>query len=407
MNELLKDGARTGGLRLGRMSRVLVTGEIVVSFALLVAAGLMIHSLLNLGTHQYGFPMEDVFTARLVLPESRYVDAGTRARFTATLQDRIAALPTVQSATLASDFPGLSADRMAVVIDGQAYTDASQFVVVRRAAIAPRFFETFDRQLLSGRDFTSADNIEAPRVAIVNASFAGQLMAGTEPIGRRIRLGRDAGAPWLTVVGVAPDLYMAGAENRDPAGVYVPLAQSEPRAIGLAARVSGGPLALTASVRAHVRALDHDLPVYAPTTLRRAVDDSLWAYRVFGPLLVVVGIAALFLATVGLYSLMSFAMRQRTREIGLRMALGAQPAHVARLVAGQVGAEVTIGLLVGAVLAAGLARSLRAMLFHVQPGDPLTYVAIVVALVLAAALAAWVPVRRAVRVDPSITLRNA
>jgi putative ABC transport system permease protein len=407
VDQLLRDGATSGNLRLGRMSRVLVTGEIVVSFALLVAAGLMTRSIVNLGTHEYGFAMEDVFTARLVLPESRYGDVGSRARFAAALQERIAALPTVRSATLASDFPGLSADRTAVAIGGQPYEDTSRYPVVRRVAIAPRFFETFGRQLIAGRDFTSADDVGAPLVAIVNASFAGQLMAGVDPVGRRIRLGRGTEAPWLTIVGVAPDLHMAGAENRDPAGLYVPLAQSEPRAIGLAARVSGAPLSLAAQVRAQARAMDRDLPVYSPNSLGRAVDDSLWPYRVFGPLLVLAGVAALFLATIGLYSLMAFAMRQRMREIGLRMALGAQPGHVARLVAGQVSAEIAIGLLVGAGLATVLSRAMRAMLFHVQPGDPLTYVAIVAALVLAASLAAWVPVRRAIRVDPSVTLRDA
>jgi hypothetical protein len=203
-------------------------------------------------------------------------------------------------------------------------------------------------------------------------------------------------------------MYMAGAENRDPAGVYVPIAQSKPRVIGVAARVSGAaPLGLTSAVRAQVTAIDRDLPVYSPMTLRRAVDDSLWGWRVFGPLLVVVGVAALFLATIGLYSLMAFAMRQRTREIGLRMALGAQPAHVTRLVAGQVGAEVGIGLLAGGALAVVLARAMRGLLFHVQPGDPLTFAGIVVVLLLAATVAAWVPVRRAVRLDPSITLRDA
>ncbi len=243
-------------------------------------------------------------------------------------------------------------------------------------------------------------------MAIVNASFAERLMTGVDPVGRRIRLGRDPGAPWLTVVGVAPDMYMAGAENRDPAGVYVPMAQSKPRVIGVAVRVVGAaPLGLTSAVRTRVAAIDRDLPVYSPMTLRRLVDDSLWGWRVFGPLLVVVGVAALVLATIGLYSLMAFAMRQRTREIGLRMALGARPSHVARLIARQVSAEVAVGLVVGGALAAALARLMRAMLFHVQPGDPFTFAAIVVALLLAAGLAAWAPVRRAIRLDPSITLR--
>jgi predicted permease len=407
VSALLKDETRSGSLRLGRLSRVLVAGEIVVSFALLAAAGLMVRSILNLGAHDYGFAMEDVFTARFVLPEGRYADAGGRARFAGGLQDRVASLPSVRSATLASALPGLPADRTAVALDGPGYEDSSRYPVVRTASIAPRFFETFGRRLLAGRDFTPADDDDAARVAIVNASFAAQLIARGNPVGRRIRLGRDPGAPWLTVVGVAPDLYMAGADNRDPAGVYVPLAQATPRALAVAARMAGDPLAVTTAIRRAASALDQDLPLYAPNTLRRAVDDSLWAYRVFGPVLVIIGPAALFIAAVGLYSLMAFAMRQRLREIALRMALGARPADVARLVTARVTAEVGCGLLAGGALAALVGRAIERMLFHVRPHDPVTLAAIVVVFVLAAATAAWFPVRRAIRVDPAVTLRDA
>jgi predicted permease len=403
---LLKDGSRGGGMRLGRASRVLVAGEIAVSFALLVLAGLMSRSIANLGTHHYGFAMENIFTGRVALPEQRYPDAGSRARFAASLADRVAALPGVRSVALATALPGLSADRTPVAIDGRVYQDASEFPVVRTAVIGPRYFETFDRALIRGRDFTNADDDRTPRVAIVNASFAERHFPGADPVGRRVRLGRDGSAPWATVVGIAPDLYMGGAEDRDRAGLYVPIAQEQARTFSIAVRAAGAPLALTASVRAQIAALDPDLPLYLPDTLRAAVDSTLWGYRVFGPLLVVVGVASLFLATVGLASLMSFAMRQRTAEIGLRMALGAHPSHVARLVAGQVTAEFAVGLAAGGFLAVGLARASRAMLFHVQPGDPATYAAIVATLAIAAAAAAWRPVRHAIRVDPVVALRD-
>lgn len=165
-------------------------------------------------------------------------------------------------------------------------------------------------------------------------------------------------------------------------------------------------MALASSVRAQVSALDRDLPIYLPKTLAQAVDDSVWAYRVFGPLLVAVGAAALFLAAVGLYSLMAFAARQRRREIGVRMALGASPLDVARLVAGEITGQIGIGLLAGAGLGAGLSSAMRSMVFHVPPHDPAIYASIVVTLVLTAAVAAFVPVMRAIRVDPSVTLRN-
>ena len=151
---LLKDGARSGSMRLGRASRMLVTGEIAVSFALLVIAGLMGRSIANLGSHEYGFAMENVFTARVALPEQQYPDSGSRARFATALADRVAALPGVRSVTLASALPGLAADRTPVAIDGRVYQDASEFPVVRTAVIGPRYFETFDRALVRGRDFT-------------------------------------------------------------------------------------------------------------------------------------------------------------------------------------------------------------------------------------------------------------
>ena len=403
---LLKDGSRGGGMRLGRASRVLVAGEIAVSFALLVLAGLMSRSIVNLGTHHYGFAMENIFTGRVALPEQRYPDPGSRARFAASLAERVAALPGVRSVVLATALPGLSADRTPVAIDGRVYQDASEYPVVRTAVVGPRYFATFARTLVRGRDFTDADDDQAQRVAIVNASFAERYFPGSDPVGRRVRLGKDATAPWATVVGLAPDLYMGGAEDRDRAGLYVPIAQGQARTFSVAVQAAGAPLALTASVRAQIAAVDPDVPLYLPGTLRAAVDESLWGYRVFGPLLVVVGAASLFLATVGLASLMSFAMRQRTGEIGLRMALGAHPSHVARLVAGQVAAEIAVGLAVGGALAVALARASRAMLFHVQPGDPATYAAIVATLAIAAAVAAWRPVRHAIRVDPVVALRN-
>jgi putative ABC transport system permease protein len=405
-NEAMKDGARSaGGLRIGRVSRALVTCEIVLSFGLLVTAGLMVRSITNLGTHQYGFAMDDVFTARFVLPEDAYPDAASRARFAAALQERLSSIAGVRSATLASSFPGLGADRAVVAVDGTTYADPSHYPTVRMAAVGVGFFRTFGRQLARGREFTPSDDVAAPRVAIVNESFAAQFLSGVDPVGHRVRAGRDPYAPWLTIVGVAPDLYMAGADNRDPAGVYVPLAQGGQRLVGLALRVTGG-MNPAASVRAAVAALDRDMPVYFEKTLRRAVDDSVWAYRVFGPLLVAVGAAALFLATVGLYSLMAFATRQRLREIGVRIALGAGPADLARLVAGEVAGQVGLGLLAGAALGAWLSGVMKSMVFHVSPHDPTTYAGIVATLVAAAGLAAAVPVRRAIRVDPAVTLRD-
>ena len=400
----LKDETRgSGGLRIGRLSRALITVEIVLSFGLLMTSGLMVRSIVNVATHQYAFATADVLTARVVLPEGAYDDAGRRDRFVETLRARLATLPGVRSATITSDFPGMAADRTMAAVEGTSYADRSHYPLVRLAAVDPHFFATFGRPLLAGRSFSPEDNREAPRVAIVNESFVRQYLQGRRPVGARVRFGRDTTTDWAVVVGVAPDLSMSGAENLEPAGAYVPLAQSSSRSLGLALRGVGA--SSTSAVRAQVAALDPDLPINTTRTLREAIDASMWQYTLFGSLLVAVGAAALFLSTVGLYSLMAFAARQRMREIGLRLALGAQSWDVARLVAGEVASQVGIGMAGGAGFATLLSSTMRVMVFHVAPHDPVLYASIAVALLGAVVAAAVVPVRRALRVDPALSLR--
>ena len=407
VNELLKDGTlAAGGLRIGGISRVLVAVEIVLSFALTNAAGLMVRSLLNLGSHTYGFATEQVLTARIVLPDAAYDKPADRRQFVTALQTRLAALPGIDAATVVTDFPGLRANRSTVTVEGTGVVDASSAPVVRTAAIAPNFFTTFGRQLHRGRPFTEADDDSAPNVAIANASFATTYLTGGDPIGRRVRLGRDPAAPWVTIVGVAPDLYMSGAEDLEPAGIYVPLFQSRARGLGVALRGPGATVALLPAVRAQVAALDPDLPVYLPKTLQQVIDDSLWSFVAFGPLWLATGLSALFLTAVGLYSLMAFGVRQRTREIGVRRALGAGRWDIIRFVSRHVSRQVVVGLAAGAGLAWGLAGSMRSMVFQVQPDDPAVFMLTLVTLIAAAAVAAMVPVRRALRIDPAHALRE-
>jgi predicted permease len=405
VSALLSDGTPgAGGLRIGRISRALVGVEIVLSFTLVSAAGLMARSLANLGTVDYGFTVDGVLTARIILPEAGFEEASVRRAFLAGLQSRLAALPGVSAATLTTDFPGMRADRTTVAFDGG--ERASDDPMVRTAAIGPEFFETFGRPVLRGRAFSAADGESGLDVAIVNEPFAREYFGGRDPVGRRIRLGRVPGAPWLTIVGIAPDLYLAGAEGLEPAGVYVPLYQTGHRAIGLALRGPGATAALLPAVRAQVSALDPDMPVYLPRSLRAAIDGTLWSYVAFGPLWLATGASALFLATVGLYSLLAFAVRQRAREIGVRSALGARPADIVRFVARQVGVQVSVGLAAGAALAWAMSDAMRAMVFHVSPDDPRVFVLTAATLVAAAALAAAIPLRRALRIDPAEALRQ-
>jgi len=248
----------------------------------------------------------------------------------------------------------------------------------------------------------------------VNQRFAERFLPGAEALGRRIRLGGlDSDGPWVEIVGVVPNLRMEGVGNVEPGeetdqpGLYLPLAQQDGRFMSIAARARGtDPLALAAAVRDAVSAVDADTPVYFERTLRAAMDENLWFYRIFGTLFLVFGLAALFLASVGLYGVMSFSVTQRTGEMGIRMALGAQTGQVLRMILRQGLRQILIGVAVGAVLAFAVARGLALLLYQVEPWDPATFTAVLILLALTGMGASLVPALRATRVDPGVALRN-
>jgi len=407
VNEILKDESRgSSSLRMGRLSRALVVAEIAVSCGLLVASGLAIKSIVNLKTTDYGFATDTVFTARLGLFESDYPDEASRARFFEDLQRQLRTIAGAEAVTITANLPSSGSDGVELEVEGRTYANEEDYPDTRRVAAAPGFFDAFGRRLLRGRDFTAADGPDASPVAIVNASFAAKFFEGEDPLGRRIRARRrDGQAPWVTIVGIAPDMYIGDLENREPEGYYIPLAQNPPPFASIAVRAAGAPMALTAAVRDEVSALDADLPLYWVRTMRQTIDENNWHYQVFGSLFMAFGFAALFLATVGLYGVMAFAVSRRTQEIGVRMALGASSRNVLRLVLRQGLWQIGIGLAIGLVLAAGLSRLLTILLFGVQPWDPGVFATVLATLAAAALLACVVPARRAMRVDPMVALR--
>jgi len=407
VNEILKDESRgSSSLRIGRLSRALVVVEIAVSCGLLVASGLAIRSIVNLKTTDYGFATDEIFTARLGLFESDYPDEAARARFFEDLQRRLRTIPGGEAVTITANLPSSGSEGVRLEVEGRTYADDQDYPESRRVSAAPGFFDTFGRRLLRGRDFTGADGPDAPRVAIVNESFAAKLFESEDPVGRRLRVRQlDGEAPWITIVGVVPDMYVGSLENREPEGFYVPLAQNPPRFASIAIRGAGAPMTLTSAVRDEVAALDADLPLYWVRTMRQAIDENNWHYQVFGSLFMAFGFAAMFLATVGLYGVMAFSVSRRTQEIGVRMALGASGGRVMRHVLRQGALQIGAGLAIGIVLAAGLSRMLTVLLFGVEPWDPGVFATVLVALTLAALAACIVPARRAMRVDPIVALR--
>ena len=407
MNEILKDEARgSSSMRMGKFSKFLVVSEIALSCGLLVAAGLMIETVVNLRTIDFGFSTEDVFTARVGLFDTDYPDDASRVRFFEGLQQRLEAQSGVIAATATSGLPSLGAGRSAFAVEGTAYAEDRDYPQARRVVAAPHYFETFTVDVLQGRDFALSDNADALPVTIVNESFASQFFPDESPIGGRIRTGRsDSNQPWLTIVGVVPDMYLGGPNNEDPEGFYLPLAQSPAPFMFIAMRTQGAPLALASMVRDEVKAIDPNLPIYWVNSLAQQFKDNTFFFGVFGTLFMIFGFVALFLAAIGLYGVMAFSVSRKTQEIGLRMALGATTGTVMKMILKQGAVQLGIGIALGLGIAAGLSRMLEFILFGVEPWDPAIFIGIVVTLTLVGLLACWVPAQRATRVDPMEALR--
>ena len=409
-NEYLKDASRgSSSLRIGRLSRLLVVGEVTLSVGLLVSAGLMIKGIVLLRTMEYGFDREEVFTARIGLFEADFPDADSRRIFFRELQEGIGSRPEVASVTITSALPGLGSGGSRFGLLGEAYATEQDYPDARMALITPAFFETFGTDEVRGRTFSLADDPDGEQVAIVNQSFADRYFPGREAIGEQIRLGTaEEDLPWRTIVGVAPDLYMDGVGNPEPEpeGFYLPLAQADAQFVTIAVRGRGDPMALASTVREEVGALHSDTPLYWVQSMEEALAANLWQVDLFGGLFAIFGLGALFMAAVGLYGVISFSVKQRTQEVGIRMAMGAEGGDVLRLVLRQGALQVVLGLGMGLVLGWFLSRAMQIGIFGTEPWDPTVFAAIAVVMLTTGFLASFVPARRATRVNPVEALRD-
>jgi predicted permease len=406
--EALKDEARgSTGLRVGRWSRAIVVVEIALSCGLLVATGLMIQSVVNLRSVDLGFATDDVLTARVTLFENDYPTDESRLQLFERLKDRLDSMPGARSASLVTQLPGRGAGSRYVAVQGEAYASEEDYPRVRSVTVTPDAFDTVGTRVLQGRDFSASDRATTSPVAIVNQKFADRFFPGRPAVGEQIRFTRmDAEQPWMTIVGIAPDLAMHGLDPDPPEeGVYVPLTQHPRGEMTLAVRAAGDPFALTSSVRDEVEALDPTLPIYFVRSLAGAHADDNWFYGVFATLFMAFGSSALFLASVGLYGVMSFSVSQRTREIGVRMALGAGRGDVLWLVLRQGVIQLGFGLAVGLALGGVLSQMVQAILFGVHASNATLFAGVVLTLASAGTLACLLPARRATQVDPMQALR--
>lgn len=395
--------------RTGRLSRWMVAGQLAMAMGLLVAAGAMTRSVATLKRFDYGFDHESVFTARLTVAPAD-LPAGEDARHLfRTVREQIEAIPTVEFAALGSSLPALGAPRADIAIEGAG--DAmvpTGNAMVHWAQVSPGYFSAFRVGILEGRDFGASDAADSMSVAIVNRSLASTYLAG-DAVGGRIRLGNTGGAaPWRTIVGVVPDLFMGRvvAAGSGPEGVYTPLSQGGELSAYVVAAGPADPLAQTSAVRGAVTTANANTPIHDPDAMSDLLARETLFYRIFGTFFVALGGTALLLASVGLSVVVFFSVRQQRTELGVRVILGAGRAEILRLILRQGLAPMGCGVVLGTGLGLVISRSLRLALFEVSPYDPLSFAIAAVLLIGVATLAVAVPALLATRIDPVAALRT-
>ena len=412
VGEALKSDGRTGaGPARQRLRRALVVAELALALPLLVAAMLSVSTVTRSLASWQGYDPTNVLTARAILPDARYPDADSRARFAAAALDAIAETPGARDAAAANVLPAIDSNATrAIELPGRPAVDPSKAPRVDYRVVSPRYFDVLRVPVLSGRAFAAADQKNGEPVAIVSESMARKFWpAGA--IGERVRI---AGGPWMRIVGICGDVvhdwfdsqrWAENANGRVPT-LYRPIAQAPSDALVLAVRTSGDPLALVPGVRAAIARVDPTQPLFETMTLRQVLLDRTISLQYIASVMSVFAALALLLALLGLYAVMTVLVTQRVREIGVRIALGATSRDVTRLTLSQAGRLTAIGIAIGLLLAVALGRGMEAGLLGIVSSDIRVTAALAAALAAAAVAASYLPARRAASVDPIVALRT-
>jgi putative ABC transport system permease protein len=406
LNAFLKEGGRGGGGQRRRLRDALVITEVALALALLAGAGLLIRSFWKLQQTDPGFNPERVLTASLSLPGARYGDAPKVAAFQQLLLERLAALPGAQSAGLTSDLPWTGYDENAgFTVEGKTFPP-NDGPSARYHFVSSDYFRTIGVPLIAGRFFNSDDRQDTQPVVLVNRAMAERYWPGASAVGKRFTFSSQPNErDWFTVVGVVGDVKDFPHSPAAAPAFYWATMQQTPRQIILAVRSSADPLNLVEAVRNEVRALDKDLPLADAQTLETIAATAVAGRRFTLWLVGFFALTAMALAAIGIYSVLSYLVAQRTHEIGLRMALGAQLGDVLKLVVRQGMTPVLTGLAMGITAAIALTRLIKGLLFEVSATDPLAFAMAAALLALVSLLACYVPARRATKVDPMVALK--
>jgi predicted permease len=406
----LKEGGRgTGtGAKRNRLRAGLVVAEVALSLVLLVGASLFVRSFLGMRNANVGFATDPLLTMRFYLPGTQYDSTAPKVQRVQDILRRVEAVPGVHAAAISNLIPIDGGGNFSTVeIDGHRYDDA-QRPTIFWAGVTGHWLSTLGVSLLSGRNMTESEALDSVPVALVTQSFARRFWPGSDALGRRFRIaGSDTAAPYFTIIGMIADFRWSGLDDTDlPVGeAYVPYPYMFARNNGLTIRTAGNPISLTNAVREQIRASDPKVPVFDAMHMNDVRRLSYWQYGLFGWMFGIFGAIALVLAAIGVYGVISFSVSQRTQEIGVRVALGAQRRDVLGMIVGHGLTLAAFGIGIGALAAFGVTRLIGSLLINVSPTDPLSFGWVAVFLALIVAVASYFPARRATGVDPIIALR--
>ena len=407
ISNVLREGGRSGTMSLhrNRLGASLVVAEIALALVLLISAGLLIKGAIRTQTIDLGFEVENLLTMRLTLPANQYADTSRLLAFQDDLLGRLRSVPGVEGVGATSLLPTEGGSGTSYAIEGQPKPDVGKAPVSQYRVIMPGYLKTMRFRLVRGREFTDGDRFGGADALLVNESFAKKNWPKDDAIGKRVIVEGVAGPRTREVVGIVADVREFGPNSEAPSMMYFSAHQLPQRSLAIVMRSKSDPATLANAARAQLAGIDRTVPAYAVRTMREVLDIDQKGDMIMPRLLAVFGAIALLLAIVGVYGVMSYSVNQRTQEVGIRMALGAEGGDIVRLVLRQGATLAVAGLGIGLGLAALTTRTLSFFLQGVSAFDPTVFIGVSVALTGAAMMASFIPALRAVRVDPLVALR--
>lgn len=408
LNEALAAGTRSGGGHVNaRWRSVLVSGEFALTLLLLFGSGLMIRTIQNLYEADLGFQTDKTITFGYVMPGRDWQDAAKRTQLLDRSLEKLRAIPGVTHAGLTNPLPlSGGGNQTGFMVEGTADPGPGNRLSTENNAASRDYFETMRIPLVRGRTFTDEEKADEPRVCIIDTLFADTHFAGQDPLGKRIQIGFGDSPSYLTVIGVVAHVQNYGIGQPTRVQLYNPYRQMPPGSVSFVLRTTMDPSALAAPIRAAMREIEPTLPVFGVRTMDEIFTQSVTNQRILLTILSVFAGVALLLAAIGLYGVLSYIVGQRTREVGVRMALGATAGSVRQLMLGQGLRLAAFGLGVGLLASLGLGKLMGTILYGVSPFDPLVYAAVAILLTAIGLFASWLPAHRATRVNPVEALRT-